>query len=179
MPPKHSARTPSNNSNSSSSSFNEIKKEINIIFPKDTVVIAYNVVAAALLLIGGMVGFLNKGSKMSLAVSFLFACAWLYSAFSLRKHTGMKLEQTVRKRLAKMSKDKEWFLRNIIDIEATKKRIFKSYLTASISSAALCALMLIRVIVMEIEVTTPILIIVATGSIVFMMNTQKVLMMTL
>ena len=177
MPPKRPTTNTSSSASVSPSAFAEIKKEINVLFPADTLSIFFNIVAAAVLMFGGLIGFLSKGSKMSLVVSFIFGLAWLYTAFTLRKNTGKKLEIRVKKLMSKMSKDTEWFLRNVIDVKGTEKNIFRAYLNASISSAALCALMCIRVFVLNVEITTPILVIIGTASVVFMINTQKVLMM--
>lgn len=142
---------------------------------RDNIGVILNTVAACLLLGGGFVGYMTKGSKASLIVSLMFALCWVFCVHLHVTNTGRNIEQKlirIRKRsseipiLAGMYHDA---------MEDARRTVWRAYAASAISAVALVVLMGLRVVVLQLTVTTPIVATMATGFVVFLLNLQRLI----
>jgi hypothetical protein len=143
--------------------------------PRPTLMIYFNVIAAALILLGGCVGYLKAGSKISFAVAFGFAAVWLHSAYQLDTNTGTKLVNKITTRINR-SKNPELALAKFqseVEEDVFYRIRVKAYTAAAIAGAGLVLLMVLRVMLMGEEVklkSPPVVSSIVTGIVVFIAN---------
>jgi uncharacterized membrane protein (UPF0136 family) len=171
--PNHSHDDHSHNNSSPTKTTTTLEK---FGLERDNISVFINTVAACLLLGGGIIGYLKKGSKVSIAVSFLFAVCWLLCAHLLTKNTGREIEKRlvhIRKRSEALALFQGMFQEEVLNAQRT---VFRAHAAAVISSLALIVLMALRVVVVQVEFSTPIMASMATGLVVLLFNAQRMLL---